>query len=86
MSGAPSRKPDRVARKGTVLRLLKKQIRKEDGRYLVFYHAPNSASAEQTATFEAIPDPAEAVTVNAAVAGTATAAGVASEQKGEDHV
>lgn len=32
----------------------KKQITKEDGRYLVYYHFANTASKEQSAAFEAV--------------------------------
>ena len=34
------------------MRYEKKQITKEDGRYLVFYHFPETATPDQTATFE----------------------------------
>lgn len=37
----------------------KKQIKKEDGRYLVFYHFPRSADTEQTHTFEALTETME---------------------------
>jgi hypothetical protein len=33
----------------------KKRILKEDGRYLLYYHFPESATEEQTATFASIP-------------------------------
>ena len=36
------------------MRIDKKEIRKEDGRTLVFYHFPDSATAEQKAAFEAV--------------------------------
>ncbi len=31
----------------------KKQIAKEDGRYLIYYHFPETATPDQTAAFEA---------------------------------
>ena len=34
------------------MRMEKKQIIKEDGRYLISYHFPESASEEQTAAYE----------------------------------
>ncbi len=34
----------------------KKQIAKEDGRHLVFYHFPDTASEEQTAAFRSAED------------------------------
>jgi hypothetical protein len=40
----------------------KKTVLKEDGRYLVYYHFPDSATLEQAETFAAVPAsaPAEA--------------------------
>jgi len=35
----------------------KKRILKEDGRYLLYYHFPESATPEQTKAFEAVPAP-----------------------------
>ena len=32
----------------------KKQITKEDGRYLVFYHFPDTADPDQTGAFESV--------------------------------
>ena len=37
------------------MQIEKKQILKEDGRYLVFYHFPASASEEQTTSYAQIP-------------------------------
>jgi hypothetical protein len=34
------------------MQMKSKEVAKEDGRYLVFYHFPESASAEQTDAFE----------------------------------
>jgi hypothetical protein len=34
------------------MRLEKKQIVKEDGRYLVYYHFPDTATPEQTLAFQ----------------------------------
>ena len=34
------------------MKMEKKQIVKEDGRYLVYYHFPDTASEEQTHAFE----------------------------------
>ena len=36
------------------MRLEKKRVLKEDGRYLLYYHFPDTATPEQTGTFEAI--------------------------------
>jgi hypothetical protein len=36
------------------MRMQKKVIRKEDGRLLVYYHFPDSATEEETATFDSI--------------------------------
>jgi hypothetical protein len=43
------------------IQMLKKQIRKDDGRYLIYYHNPETATPEQTAAFASIEAPAEAV-------------------------
>ena len=37
------------------MQIEKKQILKEDGRYLVFYHFAETATPEQTAVFAAVP-------------------------------
>jgi hypothetical protein len=52
------------------MRYEKKQVTKEDGRYLVYYHFPETATPEQTAAFES----AEAVSASAAQHATAAAA------------
>lgn len=39
------------------MRMDKKRILKEDGRYLLYYHFPDSATPEQTEAFEAVPAP-----------------------------
>ena len=36
------------------MRMEKKRILKEDGRYLIYYHFPDTATPEQTGTFAAI--------------------------------
>lgn len=36
------------------MRMEKKRILKEDGRYLIYYHFPDTATPEQTGTFDAI--------------------------------
>lgn len=36
------------------MRVEKKEIAKEDGRYLIYYHFPESATEEQTAVFAAV--------------------------------
>jgi hypothetical protein len=36
------------------MRMEKKTVLKEDGRYLVYYHFPESATPEETATYAAI--------------------------------
>ena len=36
------------------MRMEKKRILKEDGRYLVYYHFPDTASPEETAAFTEI--------------------------------
>jgi hypothetical protein len=36
------------------MQMEKKRIRKEDGRYLVYYHFPASATPEETAAYGAI--------------------------------
>ncbi len=41
------------------MRMEKKQLRKEDGRYLVYYHFPDSASTEETQVYADI-DPSAA--------------------------
>ena len=38
------------------MQLEKKQIEKEDGRYLVYYHFPESATPEENTVFAAIQD------------------------------
>jgi len=48
------------------LRLEKKRILKEDGRYLLFYHSAASASAQQSEVFASVAAQAEPVTVTAA--------------------
>ena len=45
------------------MRIEKKQIQKEDGRYLVFYHFPESANDEQTSTFAALSQTEETISV-----------------------
>lgn len=52
------------------MRLEKKRIRKEDGRYLLFYHSAESASAEQQAAFAEIAAEAEPVTATTPAAKT----------------
>ena len=42
------------------MQMEKKRILKEDGRYLVMYHFPESATPEETAVFAAIADAPEA--------------------------
>jgi hypothetical protein len=44
------------------LRLEKKRILKEDGRYLLFYHSAATASAEQQQAFAEVTAEAEKVT------------------------
>ncbi|HEV2473806.1 MAG TPA: hypothetical protein VGS41_14110 [Chthonomonadales bacterium] len=41
------------------MELEKKRIIKPDGRYLIYYHFPESATEEQTAEFAACPAVAE---------------------------
>lgn len=60
------------------MRLEKKRVLKEDGRYLVYYHSAESASEEQRKAFEEIA--AEAVTVGANCEPTAESAGKASAE------
>jgi len=36
------------------MKLEKKQIAKEDGRYLVYYHFSKTATEEQTAVFDSV--------------------------------
>ncbi|HZT41059.1 MAG TPA: hypothetical protein VFA07_02660 [Chthonomonadaceae bacterium] len=36
------------------MRMEKKKVLKEDGRYLIYYHFPETATPEQTGTFNAI--------------------------------
>jgi hypothetical protein len=38
------------------MRYEKKQISKDDGRYLVYYHFPDSATEEQTSVFRSVDD------------------------------
>jgi len=59
----------------------KKRIRKEDGRYLIYYHFPESATEEQTAVFTAIRPTAEE---GPEAGDSATTEGAA--EKGGDHV
>jgi hypothetical protein len=54
--------PER-GREGMRMRMLKKQVLKEDGRYLVYYHSPETATPEQAAAFASVE--AEAETVSA---------------------
>ena len=49
------------------LRLEKKRILKEDGRYLLFYHSTVSASAEQSEVFAAVKAEAAPVTATTTV-------------------
>ena len=42
------------------MQMEKKRTLKEDGRYLVSYHFPESATAEETAVFAAIADEPQA--------------------------
>lgn len=50
------------------MRMEKRRILKEDGRYLIYYHFPESANAEQTAAFEAADEaPAEWEAQSAAI-------------------
>ena len=39
------------------MRVEKKQITKEDGRYLVYYHFPDTASDDQTRAFQSADTP-----------------------------
>lgn len=63
------------------MRLEKKRILKEDGRYLLFYHSAASASAEQQQAFAEVVAEAEAVTAKPAGGEQAGAAG-----RESDHV
>lgn len=45
---------DSNRKRGSAMRIEKKQTIKEDGRYLVYYHFPDSASEEQTTAYEEI--------------------------------
>ena len=54
------------------VRLEKKRILKEDGRYLVFYHSAATASAEQQQVFAEVAS--EAVVLTAPVVGAKTGA------------
>ncbi|MCS6775267.1 MAG: hypothetical protein RMJ43_04850 [Chloroherpetonaceae bacterium] len=45
------------------MHILKKQIQKEDGRYLIFYHAPASATEAQRKAFREIDAPEQPVTL-----------------------
>lgn len=44
------------------MRVEKKQITKEDGRFLTYYHFPETAAPEETAAFEAVEGAAQVVT------------------------
>lgn len=48
------------------MRLEKKRILKEDGRYLLFYHSAGSATADQSEVFAEIGAAAETVTASGA--------------------
>ncbi len=57
------------------MRLEKKVILKEDGRYLVYYHFPETATAEQSAVFAAVtPSPEATATEHGADANPPDAA------------
>ncbi len=43
------------------MRIDKKIVTKDDGRYLLYYHFPRSASATQTKAFESLNVPTEPV-------------------------
>ncbi len=51
------------------MRMEKKRILKEDGRYLVYYHFPDSASPDEAQVYAAI-DPTAAETKHSADAPT----------------
>ena len=55
------------------MRLEKKRILKEDGRYLLFYHSAASASKEQSEVFAEVAAEAEPVTATTAGAQTGSA-------------
>ena len=58
------------------MQMQKKRILKEDGRYLVYYHFVESATAEQTAAFaEVVPAEEEAKSAPAETAATVAATG-----------
>ena len=60
------------AGRGNAVRLEKKRILKEDGRYLLFYHSAATASAEQTEVFTEVS--AEAVALVAPKVGATSSA------------
>ncbi|CCW35873.1 hypothetical protein CWRG_02010 [Chthonomonas calidirosea] len=41
------------------MRMQKKVTLKEDGRYLIYYHFPDTATPEETAAFEALEETEE---------------------------
>lgn len=47
-------------RKAATMQIEKKRIRKEDGRTLVYYHFPETATPEQTAAFATVVPESEA--------------------------
>jgi len=51
--------PGRGEERSNIMRMEKKRILKEDGRYLVYYHFPDSAGPEETQVYADI-DPAVA--------------------------
>ena len=40
----------------------KKRVTKEDGRLLIYYHFPDTASVQETETFQSVPAQEESVT------------------------
>ena len=66
------------------MRLEKKRILKEDGRYLLFYHSAASATADQSAAFAEVAADAEAVTASTAGAKQGSAPTEAAEQERTD--
>lgn len=45
------------------MQIIKKQITKDDGRLLIYYHFPKSATEEQKAAFEGIEAEPQAVAI-----------------------
>ena len=63
------------------MQMLKMRVQKEDGRYLVYYHFPESANAEETAVFERIEAYQEAENATLPPASTTSAASPSSEKE-----